>query len=112
MKASEAIMIGHMNHSTYAKWRYGYRPPSPREFLGLNMYNAECTAIIRTATSAILILAQAIRIRGYPFLPEASMPTDRKNPLIWQNLESFATGPFAKVTIRYIISKSDLNMSL
>ncbi|KAG5966260.1 hypothetical protein E4U56_001369 [Claviceps arundinis] len=73
----------------YATSRYGYKPVLP-----LKIYSAECTAISKTAKS------------------HASIPTDKKKPLIWQRLEVEAMVPRSSSVAGKTTSHSDLSMSL
>ncbi|KAG6149626.1 hypothetical protein E4U28_000069 [Claviceps purpurea] len=78
-----------MATTAYATSRYGYKPVRP-----LNMYSAECAAISKTAKS------------------HASIPTDKKKPLIWQRLEVEAMVPRSSSVAGKTTSHSDLSMSL
>ncbi|KAG6308004.1 hypothetical protein E4U45_002737 [Claviceps purpurea] len=78
-----------MATTAYATSRYGYKPVRP-----LNMYSAECAAISKTAKS------------------HASIPTDKKKPLIWQRLEVEAMVPRSSSVAGKMTSHSDLSMSL
>ncbi|KAG6152673.1 hypothetical protein E4U37_003614 [Claviceps purpurea] len=78
-----------MATTAYATSRYGYKPVRP-----LNMYSAECAAISKTAKS------------------HASIPTDKKKPLIWQRLEVEAMVPRSSSVAGKTTSHSDLSISL
>ncbi|KAG5941184.1 hypothetical protein E4U60_000166 [Claviceps pazoutovae] len=73
----------------YATSRYGYKPVLP-----LNMYSAECVAISKTAKS------------------HASIPADKKKPLIWQRVEAEAMVPRSSSVAGKMTSHSDLSTSL
>jgi hypothetical protein len=35
-----------------------------------------------------------VLVKGWGFIPDASMPRARKNPLTWQNVDLLGTGPW------------------
>lgn len=45
-------------------------------------------------------------------ISDASMPTERKKPLAWQNEELEGIGPFLKSAMGKMMNHSDLSMSL
>ncbi|KAG6032186.1 hypothetical protein E4U19_007644 [Claviceps sp. Clav32 group G5] len=89
MNVSDGSISDKTATTAYATRRYGYKPVRP-----LNTYSAECTAIRKTAKS------------------HASIPTDKKKPLIWQRLEVEAMVPRSSSVAGKTTSHSDLSMSL
>jgi hypothetical protein len=79
VKAREAMRSGNAIHKAYAKYRYGYKPPSPRAAGGLNMYSALCIAIMSTAKSMTVNSSGNRVVRSHA--PDDSMPDVVKKPL-------------------------------